>query len=70
MNKTKRILLYALTIFMLVFVFVWESMIKQWQAVQPDGGESVVRSDTFVLWPVVITLVAVSLFTLLRKRKE
>jgi len=55
---------------MLVFVFVWEYMIKQWQAVQPDGGESVVRSDTFVLWPVVITLVAVSLFTLLRKRKE
>ena len=70
MNKTKRILLYAITIFMLVFVFVWESMIKQWQEAQPDGGESVVRTDTFVLWPVVITLVAVSLFTLLRKRKE
>lgn len=70
MNKTKRILLYSITIFMLVFVFVWESMIKQWQEVQPDGGESVVRTDTFVLWPVVITLVAVSLFTLLRKRKE
>ncbi|MEM7085123.1 MAG: hypothetical protein AAF489_03015 [Bacteroidota bacterium] len=70
MNKTKRILLYAITIFMLVFVFVWESMIKQWQEAQPDGGEAVVRTDTFVLWPVVITLVAVSLFTLLRKRKE
>ena len=70
MNKTKRILLYAITIFMLVFVFVWESMIKQWLEAQPDGGESVVRTDSFVLWPVVITLVAVSLFTLLRKRKE
>ncbi|MBL4662952.1 MAG: hypothetical protein JKY22_05230 [Flavobacteriaceae bacterium] len=70
MNKIKRILLYSITIVVIVFAFVWEYMIKQWQAVQPDGGESVVRTDSFVLWPLIITLVAVSLFTLLRKRKE
>jgi len=70
MNKTKRFLLYGITIFVLVFVFVWEYMIQQWQETQPDGGEAVVRTDTFVLWPLVITLVAVSLFTLLKKKKE
>ena len=70
MKKTKRILLYSITIFVIVFVFVWNYFIKQWEAAQPEGAEPVVRVDTFVLWPLVITLVALSLYQLFGKKKE
>ncbi|MEL6813019.1 MAG: hypothetical protein AAFP76_16975 [Bacteroidota bacterium] len=69
MNKTKKGLLYSITIFVIVFAVVWEYYMKQWIAAQPDGGESTVRVDTFVLWPLVITLVAVSLFQLFGNKK-
>jgi hypothetical protein len=34
---------------------------------QPDGGVNVLRVDLFVIWPVVLTLVGVSLFRILDK---
>lgn len=68
MNSTKKILLYGITVVVIVFTIVWEYYIAQWTAAQPQGREAVIRVDSFVLWPLVLTLVAVSLFQLFRKK--
>jgi hypothetical protein len=62
-------LLYILTIAVLVGAVVWEYYIQQWMAIQPDGGADVMRVDLFVIWPLVLTLVAISLFRLIKGRK-
>jgi len=67
MHRTKKILLYLITIAVIVFSFIWHGMMKQWLEAQPDGGESTVRTDLFVLYPLVITLVALSLYQLFKK---
>lgn len=69
MNQTKKILLYAITVFVIIFAFVWNYYINQWIAAQPEGAESVVRVDQFVLWPLVITLVALSVYQLFKKKE-
>lgn len=70
MNKTKRFLLYAITIFVIIFAFVWNYYIIQWELAKPSRAEDVVRVDTFVLWPLVLTLVALSLYQLFKKKEE
>ncbi len=70
MNKTKRILLYSITIAVIIFAFVWNYYIIQWELAQPDRAEDVVRVDTFVLWPLVLTLIALSLYQLFKKRED
>jgi hypothetical protein len=45
-----------------------EYYIQQWEAAQPDNGMSVMRVDLFVIYPLVITLVALSLYQLFRKK--
>ena len=67
MNKTKKMLLYGITIFVLVFALVWEYYVKQWIEAQ-EADKVIIRTDSFVLWPLVLTLVAVSLFQLLKKK--
>jgi hypothetical protein len=62
-------LLYIITVAVLVGAIVWEYYMQQWMAAQPNGGESVMRVDLFVIWPVVLTLVAISLFRLLKGKK-
>ncbi|MEM7185956.1 MAG: hypothetical protein AAF466_04790 [Bacteroidota bacterium] len=69
MNKTKRILLYAITIFVLIFTFVWNYYMVQWELANPERAENTVRVDTFVLWPLVLTLIALSLYQLFKKRE-
>ena len=70
MKQTKKILLYSITIFVIIFAFIWNHYIKIWEDAQPEGAEAVVRVDSFVLWPLVLTLAALSLFQLFRKKKE
>ncbi|TDI81316.1 MAG: hypothetical protein E2O83_01235 [Bacteroidetes bacterium] len=70
MNRLKKILLYSITVVVIVFAFVWDYYIKQWEAAQPERAAEVVRVDTFVLWPLVITLVVLSLYQLFRKKEE
>lgn len=62
-------LLYILTVAVLVGAIVWEYYMQQWLAAQPDGGVDVMRSDLFVIWPLVLTLVAVSIFRLVKGKK-
>lgn len=61
-------LLYIITVAVLVGAVVWEYYIQQWMAAQPDGGVDVMRVDLFVIWPLVLTLVAISLFRLIKGR--
>lgn len=68
MNNLKRNLLFGITIFVIIAVFVWEYYIQQWKALQPDDGLSVMRVDLFVIYPLVITLIALSLYQLFRKK--
>ncbi|MCH9660488.1 MAG: hypothetical protein K0U54_06210 [Bacteroidetes bacterium] len=68
MNKTKKVLLYGITIVVIVFSCIWEYYTQQWIAAQPEGGGAVIRVDAFVLWPLVLTLVSVSLFQLFKKK--
>ena len=63
------ILLYIITVAVLVGTIVWEYYIQQWMAAQPDGGEGVMRVDLYVIWPLVLTLVALSLFRLVKGKK-
>lgn len=62
-------LLYVITIAAIVAAIVWEYYVQQWMALQPDHGSAVMRVDLFVIWPVVLTLVAVSLFRIIKARK-
>ena len=68
MNKTKKALLYGITLVVIVFTCVWEFYMQQWMVAQPDDGDAVIRVDSFVLWPLVLTLVAVSLFQFFKKK--
>ena len=69
MNRTKKTLLYSMTVLVIVFAFVWDYYIKQWLEFNPGREESVVRVDQFVLYPLIVTLVALSIFQLFRKKK-
>jgi hypothetical protein len=62
-----KILLYIITVAVLIAAIVWEYYMQQWLSFQPNGGDDVMRSDLFVIWPVVITLVSVSLFRIFKK---
>ncbi|MFT4674103.1 MAG: hypothetical protein ACI9R6_001004 [Saprospiraceae bacterium] len=62
-----KILLYIITVVVLIAAVVWEYYMQQWLSFQPDGGVNVLRVDLFVIWPVVLTLVGVSLFRILDK---
>jgi len=62
-----KILLYIITVVVIVAAVVWEYYVQQWIAYQPEGGIPVMRVDLFVIWPVVLTLVAVSLFRIFKK---
>jgi len=62
-----KTLLYIITLAVIIAAVVWEYYMQQWLSFQPDGGENVMRTDLFVIWPVVLTLVAVSLFRVFRR---
>ena len=62
-----KILLYLITVAVIIAAIVWEYYMQQWLTFQPNGGEDVMRTDLFVIWPVVLTLVAISLFRIIKK---
>jgi small-conductance mechanosensitive channel len=62
-----KILLYFITVVVIIAALVWEYYMQSWLSYQPDGGKDVMRSDLFVIWPVVLTLVALSLYRIFRK---
>lgn len=62
-------LLYVITIVVIIAAIVWEYYVQQWMSYQPEGGDALIRVDLFVIWPLVITLVAISLFRLFEKKK-
>ena len=65
-----KILLYIITVAVLIGAVVWEIYIQEWMETQPDGGRDVLRVDLFVIWPVVLTLVAVSGFKLFFDKRK
>jgi len=65
-----KILLYIITVAVLIAAVLWELKMQEWLSYQPNGGAEVMRVDLFVIWPVVITLVAISAFKLFFKREE
>jgi len=69
MKLTPKILLYIITICVVIAAFVWEYYMQQWLSYQPEDGANVLRVDLFVIWPLVLTLVGVSLFRILENRK-
>ena len=69
MKLTPKILLYIITVVVVVAAIVWEYYMQQWMSYQIDDGADVLRVDLFVIWPVVLTLVGVSLFRILENRK-
>ncbi|MFT5230296.1 MAG: hypothetical protein ACI836_000329 [Saprospiraceae bacterium] len=65
-----KILLYIITAVVLIAALVWEYYMQQWLSYQPEGGDEVMRVDLFVIWPVVITLVSLSIFRLFFDKRE
>jgi len=69
MKLTPKILLYIITFCVVIAAIVWEYYMQQWLSYQVEGGVDVLRVDLFVIWPVVLTLVGVSLFRVFENRK-
>lgn len=69
MKLTPKILLYIITLSVVIAAIVWEYYMQQWLSYQVEGGQDVLRVDLFVIWPVVLTLVGVSLFRIFENRK-
>ena len=64
-----KVLLYMITVVVLIAAIVWEVKMQEWLSYQPNGGAEVMRVDLFVIWPVVLTLVAISAFKLFSKKE-
>lgn len=64
-----RTLLYIITVAVLIAAVIWEYYIQQWISYQPEGGGTIIRVDLFVIWPLVLTLVSISLFKLFGPKK-
>ncbi len=69
MKKTKRILLYLITVTVILLSLVWNYYMNIWTAYQPDP-DMVVRTDLFVIYPLVLTLVALSVYFLFFKKDK
>lgn len=69
MKFTPRILLYILTVVVVIAAIVWEYYMQQWISYQPEDSMPVLRVDLFVIWPVVITLVSLTIFRLFFDKK-
>ena len=69
MKKTKRILLYLITVTVIVLSIVWNHYMNIWTANQADP-EMVVRTDLFVIYPLCGTLIAISAYYLFIKKEE
>lgn len=70
MKLTPRVLLYIITVVVIIAACVWEYYMQQWLSYQPEDSEPVLRVDLFVIWPLVITLVAVSINRLFFDKRE
>ncbi|GHC47834.1 hypothetical protein [Ulvibacter litoralis] len=64
-----KILLYIITIVVVIAAIIWEVYMQKMIATLPENAEPIMRSDLFVIWPVVITLVSVSLFRIFGKKE-
>ncbi|MDC7997426.1 hypothetical protein [Gilvibacter sediminis] len=69
MKLTKRVLLYAMTVVVTIGAFIWNNRVEQWMATQ-DDPEMVVRTDLLVLYPLVLTLIAISAYSLYKDYKQ
>lgn len=67
MNKLKKRMLYGITIAVVIFSIVWNSYMNQWLAERHPNPEAVVRVDLFVLYPAVITLLALFIYHMRKK---
>ena len=65
-----KILFYIITVVVLVAAIIWEVKMQEWLSYQPNGGAEVMRVDLFVIWPVVITLVAIAAFKLFVRKQD
>ena len=70
MKNLKLTLLYLITVVSIIAAVVWEYYMQQWIAAQPEDAIPVMRDDLFVIYPVIITLVALSLYRLFRKKTD
>ena len=70
MKNLKLTLLYLITVVSIIAAVVWENYMQQWIAAQPEDAIPVMRVDLFVIYPVIITLVALSLYRLFRKKTD
>jgi hypothetical protein len=68
MKLTPKVLLYCITVVVIIAAIVWEYYVQQWMLQQPEDGGAVMRVDLFVIWPVVLTLVSVSLFRIFDRK--
>lgn len=69
MKITKRVLLYTLTLVVIFASIVWNSYVDEWLTTQEDP-EMVVRTDLLVIYPLVITLVSISVYNIVRDYRK
>lgn len=68
-KKTKITFVQVLTVVMIILAIVWEKNVQEWFSYNPDKVD-ISRVDLFVIIPLLITLIAVSIFQWKQGRKE
>jgi hypothetical protein len=63
--------LQIFTLIAIIASVIWELKVQEWASYQPNGGEDTVRVDQFVIVPLLLTLIALSVQQLIdRKNKK
>ncbi|RMB56558.1 hypothetical protein EAX61_14205 [Dokdonia sinensis] len=68
-TKRKITFVQILTVVMIVLAVIWEKNVQEWFTLNP-GKADIHRVDLFVIVPLIVTLLAVSIFQLTRKGDE
>jgi uncharacterized membrane protein len=68
-KKIKITFVQVLTVVMIILAIVWEKNVQEWFSYNPDKVD-ISRVDLFVIIPLLITLIAVSIFQWKQGRKE
>lgn len=68
-KKIKITFVQVLTVVMIILAIVWEKNMQEWFSYNPDKVD-ISRVDLFVIIPLLITLIAVSIFQWKQGRKE
>lgn len=67
--KRKITFIQILTVVMIVLAVIWEKNVQEWMVYNPQKAD-IHRVDLFVIVPLLLTLIAVSIYQFTRKDED